>query len=289
MQQNPSIMLHRTLHSLTNRYVLLPKQVTPQLERWFKLTIVYTLIPACLLTAGCDTPEGARGAATVAGAGAGALTGFLLGGRRNGPAAALFGAALGATLANRYASGLFTSRKLRFQEAVIHGDVQRARRNFDPVYLNASIKGYPPVFYAAIQGNTDMAEFLIRFGASLNFRYSGKSLAFVAASYGYSETGKVFAKYGGGTISDVGAGHSLYAANQEQQRQQEKEMAAAAFTFLAYAISHDTSYSHDSGMTWGGVPVSDDEWSQKESAWEAQQQQEADEEAQAQENQESAY
>jgi hypothetical protein len=149
-------MFHPTTNFLKNRYAISliaksnPGQSSGCSSRerhflLFKPAIAFVLIVSqCFFNTGCDTPEGAKTAATFAGAGAGAAAGFLAGGRRNGVFGALTGAFVGATVANRYGSGLFMSRKLRFQEDVMKGDVQNARRNFDPAYVNAKFKGYPP-------------------------------------------------------------------------------------------------------------------------------------------------
>jgi hypothetical protein len=248
-------MFHPTTDFLKNRYSI--GRITNSIHRHFrgwsffgkfssppKSAIAFVLILSqCLFNTGCDTPEGARTVATFAGAGTGAAAGFLAGGRRNGVFGAITGAFVGATIANRYGSGLFMSRKLRFEEDVIKGDVQNARRNFDPAYVNAKFKGYPPIFYAAIRGDDEMVSFLIREGASLSYRANGNSLAFVAASYGHRETGRILASHGGGSISDADAGDELYAENSERQRQQERVMDTAAIAFLATAISQEESSS----------------------------------------------
>lgn len=214
-------------------------------------TLNLLLALALLATgSGCATESGARNAATAAGAATGAVVGLLKGGRRNGLAGALAGAAVGATLARQYGSGLFKSGELKFQEAVLKGDTAGAARHVDARFVNTSINGFPPLYYAAVHGDTEMVNLLVQHGASVHVHPGGKSLAYHAAAFGFTHTGERLVSLGGGNSSDVSAGKTQYAIQSEQQRRQARLATAAALAMITMALQSSASSGDD---YWDGA------------------------------------
>jgi hypothetical protein len=176
-----------------------------------------------MLNVGCDTPEGAR-----------AVAGLLPRINVSGPGFGYrsFGVPPEA----------FMSARLRFQTAVVHGDVSAASRYIKPEWAGAPIKGYPPVYYAAATGNPSMIRLLVRNGASVRGSYGGHSLAYVAAAFGHAGAANEISQLGGGSHSDVARGHALFAQGQEMQRKQAAMLFAGALLFLN-AAAHSSAGS----------------------------------------------
>lgn len=161
---------------------------------------------------GCDTPEGANALAR-------ALPRIKINGLG-------FNGSLGVP------TEALKSSKLKFQEAVVRGDATAATRHIKAIYVNQTIKGLPPVCYAAMNGNTAMILLLARHGANLHQRIRDKSLAYVAAAYGHNKAAEELITLGGGSTGDLRRGHALYAENQAAARRQAAEFSAAASRFL---------------------------------------------------------
>jgi hypothetical protein len=192
-------------------------------------------IAACFfLNAGCDTPQGADALARLL------------------PRVSVRGPGFGGSF--RVPSDALKSSKLKFQEAVLRNDISRATRHLNPRYVDAPIKGYPPVFYAAARGQTAMVKMLVSNGASAKRLFTGRSLAYVAASFGHSETAEQLVRMGGGTRGDVSYGKSVYAANSRAQRQRVQAGTQLALVFLAAMLS-GLSDSSSSGPwdPFGGI------------------------------------
>jgi hypothetical protein len=220
-----------------------PRVFHHALQRAGRIGLALVLGVTCITTnTGCETTQGAQGVATVLGAAAGAAGGYFIGQRKGrGVEGAIAGGLMGAALSRRYAAGAFKSRQLKFQEAVLKGRTRDANRYVDAKYVNTSIKGHTPIFYAAAQGNTAMVQLLVRNGASLRDRSSGGSLAYVAAAYGYGDTARVLADLGGGTRADVARGSNVYAANREERRRQAQATNAVALAFIGAMMSSSAS------------------------------------------------
>jgi hypothetical protein len=142
---------------------------------------------------------------------------------------------------------LFKPSILKFQESVLKNDVERAERWVKPEYVNTPIKGYPPVYYAAARGETDMLDMLTKHGARVSRKFDGKSLAYVAAANGHPNTAEALVDMGGGTSNDIARGRVLYAENSARQRKEQQVMTAVGLSFLAAAIqdSMRTHYYRD--------------------------------------------
>ncbi len=213
----------------------------------------------CLMS-DCSTPEQAHAADEATGAalggGAGAVAGYFLGqhsgnGALGAVGGAVAGAALGAGIADRSgADELFKSRQLKFQEAVLKGNIPKARRYFDSKFVNLKINGYPPIYYAATNGDIDMARLLLQAGASPRYRADGKSLAYLASANGHPQCGESLIALGAGTSRDVQAGGVQYAEESRQQRERNAVATAAALTFVATAMH--------SAMTSSGATSDED-------------------------------
>ena len=141
---------------------------------------------------------------------------------------------------------LFKSGELRFQESVLQGDVRRAERWVKPEFVDAPIKGLPPVYFASAQGNTAMVELLAKNGANMKCRFNHKSLAFVAAYYGHSTTANALVALHGGEEEDVSKGHALYAANEAEHRREAKVATALALGAVVAMIESSSSSSSSS-------------------------------------------
>lgn len=142
---------------------------------------------------------------------------------------------------------LFKPSILKFQESVLKNDVERAERWVKPEYVNTPIKGYPPVYYAAARGETDMLDMLTKHGALVTRKFDGRSLAYVAAANGHPDTAEELVGMGGGTSKDVANGRAMYAENSARQRKEQQVVTTAALTFLAAAMedSMRTHYYRD--------------------------------------------
>lgn len=143
---------------------------------------------------------------------------------------------------------MFKPGKLKFQESVLRGDVARASRYVKQQFVNEPIKGYPPLFYAAIHGNTPMVRMLMHNGASVKRRYQGGSIAYIAASNGHPGTARYLVDQGGGKTEDIAQGRALYAENSERQRKQTQALTVLALGVVvaALAASSDSGYSTSS-------------------------------------------
>lgn len=146
---------------------------------------------------------------------------------------------------------MLKSNKLKFQEAVVRSDTNAAARHIKSEYVNQSIKGYPPVFYAAINGNSSMVRLLVQHGASVGRHIRGKSLAFIAAANGHTRTADDLVVLGGGSSSDVTSGHGLYAENQAIQRRETAEFTAGVLSILKAASASNSSNGSSSGFNQG--------------------------------------
>jgi hypothetical protein len=189
---------------------------------------------------GCDTPQGASALSETVSTGAGVLAGALIGRGHNTAQSAAVGGAIGYAVGHLLANtSVFKSRKLNFQEAVMNGDVSKARHYVDARNIDEPIKNYPPVYYAAVRGDTGMLEMLASNGATIHRHFNGRSLAYNAAVYGHVDTAEEAVSLGAGTMQDVRQGGSVYAANEREQQQMEREGCAVAITFLAAAIQDE--------------------------------------------------
>jgi hypothetical protein len=128
---------------------------------------------------------------------------------------------------------------------VIRGNLSRTRRYYNPAYVNAPIKGHPPVYYAVINGHDSVVKFLLANGAKKSYRAAGRSLAYHAARSGDRPLGVYLASVGAGTSADVSNGTAQYAANQRGIREQNEAIAAAALTVIGAMFSGDGGSSAD--------------------------------------------
>jgi hypothetical protein len=126
----------------------------------------------------------------------------------------------------------FMSPRLKFQTAVVKGDVAAARHNLQQSWVEAPIHGAPPIYYAAISGNSAMIRLLVENGASVGTRPGGRSLAYLAAANGHPGTAAELAEMGGGTSGDIDRGKALYAENAARQRRQVAAIAAGVLLLL---------------------------------------------------------
>lgn len=216
----------------------------------WSLRLVSLLTAVSIGVSGCDTPGGARAAAGAFGAAGGAAAGWFLGGGkgRRGVQGAIAGAGLGYGLMRMsHADWLFKSKQLKFQEAVLKGDTAAASRYVNASYVNTTIKGQTPIYYAAVRGDIPMIRLLASHGASLHSW--GHSLAYVAASSGHPGAAHTLVTLGAGTSADVAAGSALYAANEKARREQARAMLGVALLFVSAAIASNANASHDNSQS----------------------------------------
>jgi hypothetical protein len=213
-----------------------------------KIITPLVLSLACIsVFPGCESAEDARALGTAIGAAVGGTAGYAIDRRHgNGVRGAVAGAGFGAALGNLIGgSKLFKARRLLFQEAVVRGDLSDARRYVQTKFVNDSIKGFPPIYYAAVRGDSSMARLLVRNGASVSLRVGGKSLAFTAAAYGHPETASTLIQLGGGTTADIRDGRARYVANAAFQRRQAAAANALALSFLVAALQSSSGPAGD--------------------------------------------
>ena len=140
---------------------------------------------------------------------------------------------------------LFKSGKLRFQESVLKGDVERAARWVKPEFVDDPIKGAPPICYAAARGNARMVTLLVRNGAGIRRKYHGKSLVYIAAFYGQLRTAQTLIDLGGGTMADLIEGRAVYVKNAERQRAYAIAATGAALLLVGAMINSQSGGETD--------------------------------------------
>ncbi|PTY01428.1 hypothetical protein DB346_12990 [Verrucomicrobia bacterium LW23] len=182
---------------------------------------------------GCDTVGGAQLASDATFGAIGTGAGYAVSEATGEPWAGV-AVGLGIFAISRLANAkrLFYSPQLKFQEAVLRGNTVGVEKYASSSYIDKPINGMPPVFYAAINNDSQMLQLLVRRGARMSGRYSGRSLAYVVATYGQRSTANLVVRLGGGTPRDVSDGWAAYVAYQRQQDEYRRMRQALAMQYV---------------------------------------------------------